>query len=228
MNNREVNFLIEHLAPFVTTHKKEVIEQVLAKRTRYLTVVLEDIYHSHNASAVIRTCDCFGIQDMHVTEKKYVYNINPKVVLGASKWVDVFQYNEPENDNLGRCLTKLKKNGYKIVGTTPSKDAISIDEYKLNEKVALIYGTENSGLSVEATSFCDELLHIPMHGFTESFNISVSVAICLNILTNRLHKMPEEEWQLNEVELQLIRLNWYRKIVPRSEILEKNFLQQIE
>ncbi len=226
--NREVQSkLTAYLGNYVSDHKKLLIDQILAFRTRFITIVLEDIYHPQNASAAIRTCDCFGVQDVHIIENKNKYEINPKVVLGASKWVDTIHHNQDPDHNTTSTLQTLKNNGYKIVGTTPSKNCISISDLKIQQKTAVVFGTELHGLSNDAMALCDETVCIPMYGFTESFNLSVSVAIVLNILISNLHA-TNIDWSLSAIEKNDLKLNWFRKIVDRSEILEKVFLKELE
>ena len=211
------------LREYVSEHKIELIEQVLARRTRHLTVVLEDIYKSHNASAVVRSCDCFGVQDVHIIEGRNRYNINPYVVQGSSKWIDVQKYSG--KGGTANCLSHLKKNGYRLVGTSPKEGTVRLEDYKITEKTALVFGTEETGISDETLAMVDDLIHIPMRGFTESFNISVSAAICLYDLTNKLFS-SNFEWQLAENEKDEIRMDWYRKIVRSSDALERDFLRK--
>ena len=213
---------IQLLSEYVTAHKKGLIEQVLKFRTRFVTVVLEDIYQSQNASAVVRTCDCFGIQDVHIIENENKYKLNPNVVMGASKWVDIHQYNSGEN-NTRDCINQLKKSGYKIVATSPDKQYKSINDYVLSDKTALLFGTEKEGLSEEAFHLADEVIRIPMYGFTESYNLSVSTALCLNVFTTQLQKSLLN-WHLTDEEMSEIKLQWYRNIVNKSEFLEKKYL----
>lgn len=203
---------------YVTQHKQDLISKVLHNRTRFLTVVLEDIFKPHNASAVIRTCECLGIQDLHVVEKVNQYTPNPYVTKGATKWVSIFQYEEPVS-----CLSQLKEKGYRIVVTTPDKNAVDFRQYPLDQKTAIVFGTEFSGVSNETLHYADELIYIPMFGFTESLNISVSAAIILHDLNARLRNF-NTEWQLNEEEIKELRLSWYRNIVKRSALLEEEFL----
>jgi tRNA (guanosine-2'-O-)-methyltransferase len=94
---------LEYLLQFVTQNKRNRFEEIIRNRTRHLTVALEDIYQSHNASAVLRTCDCFGIQDVHIIENKYKYTLNPDIALGASQWLCLEKYNQRE-DNTADCL----------------------------------------------------------------------------------------------------------------------------
>ncbi|MDN5203617.1 RNA methyltransferase [Fulvivirgaceae bacterium BMA10] len=224
MDNQLQNELIDFLGDYVTDHKKELIQEILANRTRYITVALEDIYQPQNASAVVRTCDCFGIQDIHIIENSNKYDLNPKVVQGASKWVDLIKYDCEGADNTKACIEDLRRKGYKIIATSPRKPSTSIHDLNLDQKIALMFGTELTGLSDDALSAADELVHIPMYGFTESFNLSVSAAICMSILSHQLRR-SNVNWRLNEEEKATLQLKWFRKIVNKSEMLEAKFLE---
>ncbi len=212
------------LEEFITPNKVEVIEQVLSERTRHLTIVLEDIYHAQNASAVMRTCDCFGIQDLYITQRLHDYEVNPNVVRGASKWVSQHKF-EREETSTKKCFEELRKKKYRIVGTTPSKDTVSIHELDIKDKTAIVFGTELDGLTDYAKGQVDELVHIPMYGFTESFNISVSAALILQELVSRLKK-SDIVWQLTDEEKEELKLEWYSRIVKRSDLHIKNFIKE--
>lgn len=221
--NQKQKQVLEYLKSYISAHKIELIDQALEKRTRHLTVVLEDIYQPQNASAVIRTADCFGIQDVHIIEHKHKFKLNPRVVHGSSKWVDVHQYEE-ERNNAEKCIQTLKEQGYKIIATVPDQAAKPFGTIDLSQKSALVFGTEMTGISDYMKEVADEQVTIPMYGFTESFNISVSVAIILNNLTEKLFS-SNHDWRLNEEEKNDLRLSWYRKIVNRSDLLEKEYLK---
>ncbi len=214
--------LTAFLAQYVSNHKKNLISEVLGKRTRYLTVVLENIYQARNASAVVRSCDCFGVQDVHVIEGDNEYNINPYVVRGASKWVSVYKYEQSKNEN--NCFHQLKTKGYKLVGTLPNPAYKSIAELPIDNKTALVFGTEETGLSDYAISQMDDFTHIPMVGFTESLNISVSAAISLHEFIKKLHS-SSLSWQLSDNEKHILTLEWYKNIIDRSDVLEREFLR---
>jgi tRNA (guanosine-2'-O-)-methyltransferase len=214
--------LTQFLKPYITEHKQALIEEVLNKRTRHLTVVLEDIHHSHNASAVVRSCDCFGIQDVHIIEGRNEYTINPYVVQGSAKWVSVHKY--PQTETNKNTFNHLKQNGYRLVGTSPNPSHQSVSELSTNQKVALVFGTEETGLSDFAMQQMDDFVHIPMFGFTESFNISVSAALCLYELSGKI-RTEKIEWQLSENEKDELRLEWYKKVIARSDILEREYLR---
>lgn len=214
--------LVEYLLSFVTENKRQLFEKVLENRTRYLTVVVEDIYQPHNASAVVRSCDCFGIQEMHVIENKNSYKINPDVVLGASKWVDIVKHKNAIN-NTQHSLQALKDQGYKIIATTPHKDDIDLEDFNITDKTAILFGNEPDGLSEEALSMADGYLKVPMYGFTESLNISVCAAICLHHLTLQL-RSSDLPWRLTEEEKTALKFQWAKSIIRKSELLEKDFL----
>jgi tRNA (guanosine-2'-O-)-methyltransferase len=215
----------EYLSNFITENKKRRIEEVLEKRTRYVTVVLEDIFKPHNASAVLRTVDCFGLQDVHVIENNNQYKVNPYVTRGASQWVDLLRYREKGAENTKRCYESLKERGFKIYATTPNAEGILPEEINLDHKVALALGNEHTGLSSEAIEYADELVRLPMHGFTESYNISVTASICLYDLVKRLHA-SEIHWKITEDEKEDLRMKWYRRVVKRIDIHEKAYLNQ--
>ncbi len=217
--------VIEYLNEFVTENKRNKFEQVLEQRTRHLTVVLEDIYQPHNASAVVRTTDCFGIQDIHIIENRNRFTLNPTVSVGASKWTTLHRYNQRDTDNLPTCLDNLRDKGYRIIATTPHRNDVNLSDLPIDKPVALAFGTEESGLTQEFLEQADGFVRIPMVGFTESFNISVSVALTLYELTNRL-KASEIEWKLNDDEKRELRLTWLRKVLARHKGLEERFLQE--
>lgn len=203
-----------------------MIQNVLAQRTRQFTVVLEDIYKPHNASAVIRTCDCFGIQDVHVIEKTSQYKINPYVTRGAAQWVDLHKYYSPNGSSVDLCFDQLKKEGYRIVGTSPDANSKRIQDLDKSQKLALVFGNEHEGISKEVISRCDELIHIPMLGFTESFNISVSAAICLYELTRESKESRSQSYFLSPEVKEEITYRWFRDIVKNVEAHEAKFLKE--
>ncbi len=217
--------LVALMAAYVTERRMQLFEEVVQNRTRHLTIVLENIYQPHNASAVLRSCDLTGVQDVHIIENSNAYTVNPEVAMGASKWLTLKHYNTSD-DNTPDAYRHLRQQGYKIVATTPNLKSVNPDELDLSQKVALIFGTELTGLSSYAIQNADEYLQIPMMGFTESFNISVSAALSLYTLTQRLHK-SEINWKLSVEEMTDIKLQWLRNSIKRSEVIEKELLQKI-
>lgn len=216
--------LIEHLSGCITENRLALFKQVLAKRTRYLTVLLEDIYQSQNASAVLRTCDCTGIQDVHIVEERNPYEINRDVALGAEQWLSLHYYRK-ENDNLSRAIQILRKQGYRIVATTPHKEGTTPESFDLQKgKAAIMFGTELNGLTDQALDQADEYIQIPMAGFTESYNISVSAAITLYTLRKRLED-SSLSWTLGEEERLQLLLGWLRASVKKSDLIENKFIR---
>ena len=214
--------LIEYLSGFATTERVQRFKEVLADRTRYITVVLEELYQEQNASAVVRTCDCFGIQDVHVIEGKNKFSVNDSIAMGASKWLSVHKYKMTEL-KLKECIDQLKDRNYRIVATVPDPNAVPLDKFDLSKgRTALMFGTELNGLSEESKSFADEFLYIPMTGFTESFNISVSAGIILSHLSQQLRK-SNLDWKLSESEKDELILSWLRESVKSAELLEAEY-----
>lgn len=216
--------LIEHMSGCVTEKRLALFKQVLAERTRYITVLLEDIYQSQNASAVLRTCDCTGIQDVHIVEERNEYEINRDVALGADRWLSLNYHSEGE-DNIYNAIKTLKKEGYRIVATSPHKDGSTPENFDLQKgKAALLFGTELNGLTNRALELADEYIQIPMAGFTESYNISVSAAITLYTLRKRLES-SSLQWKIGEVEQSELLLNWLRTTIKMSDQIENKFIQ---
>ncbi len=217
--------LLEFLLQFVSEHKKQRMEEVLEWRTRHITVVLEDIHHPHNASAVLRSCEAFGIQDVYIIENRHRYELNPDVDVGASRWLDLIRYRDGDF-NTPACLQTLREQGYRIVATTPKPPATPLAEYDISQPTALLFGAELVGLSEYAFQQADELISIPMVGFAESLNISVAAAVCLYELTGKLHR-SDVDWRLSEAEKQELRLNWARQVLrKRVRQLEREFARR--
>ena len=203
--------LLEHLKSFLTERRQDLFRQVLHQRTRHFTVVTEDVYQLHNTSAVIRSCDIFGIQDMHVVEERLGKKLDREIAMGAQKWV-----NTQRHQNVSACITQLRKSGYRIIATTPHYDTQLLEDFEINNKAAFFFGTESEGVSEEVMKRADEFLKIPMYGFTESLNISVSVAIILQEVVTRLRR-SEIPWQLSEEEKLIIELDWTKKTIKSAE-----------
>ena len=216
--------LIEHLLQFVTPAKRARMEAVLAARTSRLQVVLEDIFQPHNASAVMRSCECFGIQHLHVIENRYEYTLNRDVAMGSSKWINLHRYRQPDIDNTHECLSRLRGEGFRIVATSLDPESIPLNELAADGKTSIWFGTEEDGLSQSVIEAADARVHIPMRGFTQSFNISVSAAICLHELRTRLQE-TSADWPLTAPERRDVLLLWLRNSVRNVEVIERNFLK---
>ena len=214
--------LITHLSSLITDDRWNRFQRVIEERTQYITVVLENIYQPLNASAVLRSADCFGIQDVHVIENHNNFTPDREVAMGSSRWLNIKRYNKEENNTI-KCIEKLKKEGYRIVATTPHTKDSNLQDFDLTKgKTALVFGTEMEGITDIALQEADEYLKIPMYGFTESFNLSVAVAVCLQHLSHQLRK-ENINWQLDEAAKEETLLNWLRYSIDRSEIVEEDF-----
>lgn len=216
---------VRFLEEFVTDNRLELINSNLKNRTQYITIVLENIFQPQNASAVMRSCDCFGIQDLHVIENSNEYQLNPEVVMGSSKWVDLYQYNQKEENTLDAILS-LKQKGYRIVATSPHVNDVLLPDFDLQKgKAAFFFGTELTGVSDIVLEHADEFVKIPMYGFTESFNISVSAALVMSYLTTGLRR-TNVAWHLNDIELLKIKLDWLKKSVRKGDKILNEYLKK--
>ncbi len=216
--------VLAQLYPFITESKREMFDRIAADRTKHLTVVLEDIVQEFNSSAVLRSCDCFGIQELNIIAENQEFEIQREIARGASSWVDVLPY--AGNDAPAKaCLRDLKEKGYQIVATSPHAEH-TIDTISIEKPIALVFGTERSGISTSILEEADTLVRIPMYGFTESFNISVSAAVTLNQLRNRLEN-SELDWKLSHNEQVLLKIKWCTQIIRNGEKVEAEIRRRI-
>lgn len=218
--------LLEYLSSLITTERLALFNKILTNRTNYITVVLEDIFQPQNASAVLRTCDCFGIQNVHVIENRNQFQVDTEVSMGSSKWVTINTYHKRKNNTL-QAIQKLKNDGYRIVATSPHSSDVELPDFDVMKgKFALVFGSELPGITETISNEADEFLKIPMFGFTESFNISVSAAIILFQLTQKLHCSEAVDWHLTEEEQVEIKIQWIKNSIKKSALVEKRFWEE--
>lgn len=217
--------VLSELLKLISENKATLFDKVAAERTDYIKVVVENLYQAHNASAVLRTCDCYGITKLHVIENKNKYKVNSEIALGAGKWVDVESHNLNESTSL-ECVKTLKDNGYKIIATTPHTDEHDIFDLPINAPMAFFFGTELDGLSEDIILNADYRVRIPMYGFTESFNISVSAAILLSSIRMRLEK-SKINWKLSESEQIQMKINWCIQCLSKGQNIESEIRRRI-
>ncbi len=196
----------------ISDNKQEMFDRIASDRTRYVTVLMEHIQKEHNASAVLRTCDCLGIQDVHLFEQSRDYEIQREIAKGASNWLNI--YSDNQHASLSERVSNIKANGYRLIATSPHAKK-TIHELELDQPIALCFGMETKGLSPEFMSYVDDSINIPMVGFTESLNVSVATAILLHSLRNRL-KSSDIDWKLTDEEQTELKINWCSKIVNRG------------
>jgi tRNA (guanosine-2'-O-)-methyltransferase len=210
------------LENILTDNRKEGFQQVLAKRTNHFTIAMEDIFQLHNTSAVMRSCEVFGIQQLNVIEERYTKSIDKEIAMGAQKWVDVNRF-----DSISGCISSMKSKGYQIIATTPHENDCELDDFDITKPSALFFGTERDGLSEEVLQNADGFLKIPMAGFTESLNISVSAAIIIQNLMSRLHK-SDIHWQLSENEILEKRLQWAKNTIKDIKRIEERYFSELD
>lgn len=205
------------LENILTDNRKERFLKVLQNRTKHFTVAIEDVFQMHNTSAVMRSCEVFGIQELHVIEEKFGKKIDKEIAMGAQKWVDITSF-----DSVSACVANLKSRGYQIIATTPHEEDCLLDDFDISKPSALFFGTERDGLSEEVLRQADGFLKIPMVGFTESLNISVSAAIILQNLSNRL-RQSDISWQLSEEEILEKRMAWAKNSIKDIKRIEERY-----
>ncbi|MFK7818022.1 MAG: TrmH family RNA methyltransferase [Planctomycetaceae bacterium] len=197
--------LFQYLCGFLTAERMDTFDRVLAQRTRFLTVGFENLYRPHNMSACVRSCDCFGVQDVHVIESRNQFEPNSQIARGATNWTTVVRYTSGQD-----CIRSLRENGYRIVATSPHAEHRSVRNLKISSPTAVLFGNEKEGLSPDVIDAADECVRIPMWGFTESFNISVAVAITLYEIADEV-RQAGNDWALSEPEIQTLREDWVEK-----------------
>jgi tRNA (guanosine-2'-O-)-methyltransferase len=213
---------LDYLEGFLTDNRKTRFEEVLAQRTKHFTVVVEDIFQLHNTSAVMRSCEVFGIQELNIIEHRFGKKIDSEIAMGAQKWVDIKKFSTIQN-----CIDTMKNKGYQIIATTPHDDSCLLHEFDITKPSALFFGTEKEGLSQEVMQQADGFLKIPMVGFTESLNISVSAAIIIQDLTTRL-RSSDIRWQLTAEERLEKRLDWAKNTIKDIKRIEERYFSENE
>jgi tRNA (guanosine-2'-O-)-methyltransferase len=212
MNKKE---LLPKLLTMVSDNKNELFADILCKRTRHLSIVIENMYQEQNASAIVRSADCLGVQDVHIIENNNELKINEDIAMGSDNWMTIKQYYKEENNTLS-CLNQLKSEGYKIAVTSPHQDDMLISELSVEDKTALVFGTEMTGVSEIAKKNADVFVKIPMYGFTESYNLSVSAGICMYDFIHRL-KSSTTNWELSDTDRDDILFEWLKHTIDRSD-----------
>lgn len=212
--------LLNHLESYLTEHRKQRFQKVLAQRTKHFTVATEDVYQLHNTSAVIRSCDVFGIQEVNVIEEVNSKRIDREIAMGAQKWVDLNRYHSTKS-----CIEDLKSKGYQIVATSPHTEDCDLIDFDISQKSCFFFGRETEGLSQHVLNEADCFLKIPMVGFTESLNISVSAAIILQHVTSKLRK-SEIDWKLTEKEWIEKRFDWIKKTIKNYDSIVERYHSQ--
>jgi tRNA (guanosine-2'-O-)-methyltransferase len=213
---------LNYLEGFLTENRKAKFLSILENRTNHFTIAMEDVYQLHNTSAVMRSCEVFGIQELNVIEEKFGKSIDKEIAMGAQKWVDVNRF-----ESISDCIASVKSKGYQVVATTPHENDCLLDDFDITKKSALFFGTERNGLSEEVLKDADGFLKIPMVGFTESLNISVSAAIIIQSITEKLRK-SNVDWKLSEEEVLKKRIDWARHSIKDIKRIEARYFSEKE
>lgn len=210
--------LLDFLKTFVLERKLHLFEQKLEYRTRHISIALENLFQEQNASAIIRTAECFGIQDIHIIETDNDFKINSDIVNGGDRWVNLHKYHSDAKQSATiNCIQNLKNSGYKIIATTPHTNDCNLDDFDTTEKFVLFFGEEKPGVSQEIINNADCFLKIPIYGFTESFNVSVAAAITMHHLQNKIIKNTSVNWKLTKEEKEQVLFDWIEKTIPKSQ-----------
>ncbi len=220
------DFVLSEFYKIITPNKVSMFERIAPQRSRHLVVGLENIQQDHNASAIMRSMDCLGFQELHLIEKNNSYQFQRDIALGAARWLDVAQHQEGQEPVLD-AIAQLKNKGYRIVATSPHRKALTPQTIDISQPIALFFGAEKHGISAELEAHADEFLHIPMHGFTESFNLSVSAAIVLSALRTRL-EASQLHWLLTKEDQTRLKIEWCERILNGGPQLAKKFREEFK
>ena len=210
---------LDYMNEFITEERKEVLQRTVSQRTHYMRIMTENMFHPQNASAIMRHCEAFGIQQIHTVEDRCKFDPSVNIVRGTQKWVDV-----EHHENTAEALATLKAEGYRIVATTPHRCSATPETFDVTKgKFALVFGTEHAGISDEAMAAADEYLRIPMCGMVESLNVSASAAILIYQLTQRIRQQVSD-WALSEEEQVRLLYAWtHLSVKDAGPILERKF-----
>ena len=210
---------IDYLATFMTEERFSLFERTLAQRTDYMTILAENTFHPHNAAALMRHCEAFGVQRMHTIETRCVFDPSQNISRGSDRWLNLVRHS-----STAEALSALKAEGYRLVATTPHRESCTPETFDVTKgKFALIFGTEHAGISDEAMEAADEYLRIPMCGMVESLNVSASAAILIYQLTQQI-RAQVADWQLTEEEQVRLLYDWtHLSVKDATRILERKF-----
>ncbi len=225
-NNEEREWLeerIAYLAEFMTEERYDTLVTTLSKRTHNMTILTENTFHPQNASALMRHCEAFGLQNLHAVETLCPFTTHRDIVRGTDKWVDIKRHASTTD-----AIKHLKAEGYRIVATTPHMEDCTPETFDVTKgKFALVFGTEHAGISDEIIECADEFLKIPMCGMVESLNVSASAAILIDMLSERM-RLTTEGWQIDDMEQKRILYRWMQSSVKDSQrVLKRRFGEEI-
>ncbi len=216
----------DHISQFLSDKRKDTFDRILEQRTKHFTVILEDLYQKHNTSAIVRSCDIFGIQDVHIIENKYKSYMSNQVGKGSQKWLDFHRYREKQI-NTQDCIDNIKSMGYQLIATSPHNDSCLLQDFDISKKSAFVFGVEKAGVSDMMFEQADGFLKIPMAGFTESLNVSVAAAIVLQSVTTRLRD-SDIQWQLTGEEKFFKKIEWMEKTIKSIKKIKERYFEELK
>ncbi len=209
----------DYMSGFLTGERIQTLRRTLAMRTRYMTILTENTFHPQNASALVRHCEAFGVQDLHTVETMCRFDPSVNIVRGTDKWIDIIRHDSTEE-----AIASLKASGYRIVATTPHRESCTPETFDVEKgRFCLVFGTEHAGVSPQIISAADEFLRIPMCGMVESLNVSASAAILIYMLSQRM-RLSDVAWRLSEAECSEVMFRWVMSSVRDARrILDRRF-----
>lgn len=211
-----VDQVIATLAPFVTDARAQRIDDILAARLDSLAIVLENLHDPHNGAAAIRSVEAFGLTGIDVVETTEPFRSAPAVTIGCEKWIEVRRH-----ATMAACADALRERGFTLYATVPGA-ARSIEDVDVSAPLAIVFGNEHEGLSSAAVRLCDAEVSLPMYGFTQSFNLSVSVALAVQRLSRRRREHLGRDGDLHGQERARLRAEWYvQSVKAAAQILER-------
>ena len=199
------------LEPFVTAARLARMRQVLAQRLAWFTVVLDNLFDPHNISAVLRSCDAFGVQNVHVIESVETFKVNREISMRADKWLTLHRWR-----SFAECRTALKRRRFTLLATSVAADALPLDAAPCDRRVAVVLGNEHRGVSEATRAACDGVVTIPMHGFVESLNVSVAAALVIAGCAGRMRRAGRQVL-LSPRERSAVWNTWMRQQVKHPD-----------
>lgn len=212
--------LLRRFEEVLTPERRQRFEDVWHQRNSCLRLVLENIYQPLNASAIVRTSDALGVHHLHIVEDEHPWTINRKISKGALDWLDI-----ENSKSIEKTLLSLKSKGFEIAVTDFTAESISIYDYRPERPVAVLMGTELTGISETARKMADVSLVIPMKGFTQSLNVSVAAGIVLSQLSPHTRALNSTFPYSEEDKLDAMLL-WSRNAIYWSKTIIKEFVQE--
>ncbi len=204
------------LEPLLTPERISRIDAVLAARLASVVPVVEDTYDPHNAAAAIRTTEAIGLCELHAIEPGARFSAARGVTRGAHRWIELVRWSSAED-----AVAALHGRGFRVLATLPGAPH-SIEDVDVGGPIAVAFGNEHAGLGARAIAACDGAIGVPMYGFTESFNLSVTVALAMSRIAARRRQAIGAPGDLPDERRRVLRARWFAlKIRGAPGILER-------